>query len=105
MRTPENLGSHELIGLKVTVLRGGAPEHTGLVIDETMNTFRLLSGNKRIMVPKQGRDFLFHLESGQDVMLKGSNIMFRSEDRTKKVKKGESVKIKDLPAETQEAIE
>ncbi len=105
MRTPENLGSHELIGLRVTVLRGGAPEHAGLVIDETMNTFRLLSGNRRIMVPKQGRDFLFHLESGQDVMLMGSGIMFRSEDRTKKVKKGEQIKVNNSPAETQEAKE
>jgi RNase P/RNase MRP subunit p29 len=102
MRTAENLGSHELIGLRVTVLRDGTPERTGLVIDETMNTFGLFSGNKRIMVPKQGSDFLFHLENGQDVMLKGSGIMFRPEDRTKKVKKGET-KIKYTPAETQEA--
>ena len=104
MRTAENLGSHELIGLRVTVLRDDKPEHSGLVIDETMNTFRLFSETKRIMVPKQGRDFLFHLENGQNVMLKGSHIMFRPEDRTKKVKRSESISITDLPAGTQEAI-
>jgi RNase P/RNase MRP subunit p29 len=83
MRTAENLGNHELIGLKVTVDR---TEYEGLVIDETMNTFRLFSGTKRVMVPKEGRDFLFRLQDGQTVMLKGTGIMFRPEDRTKKVK-------------------
>jgi RNase P/RNase MRP subunit p29 len=86
MRTAENLGNHELIGLKVTVLKNDRTEYEGLVIDETMNTFRLFSGTKRIMVPKEGRDFLFRLEGGQSVMLKGAGIMFRPEDRTKKVK-------------------
>jgi RNase P/RNase MRP subunit p29 len=86
MRTAENLGNHELIGLKVTVLKNDRPEYEGLVIDETMNTFRLFSGTKRIMVPKEGRNFLFRLEDGKTVMLKGAGIMFRPEDRTKKVK-------------------
>ena len=86
MRTADNLGSHELIGLKVTVLKNDRAEHEGLVIDETMNTFRLFTGTKHIMVPKEGRDFLFRLDDGQTVMLKGTGIMFRPEDRTKKVK-------------------
>lgn len=85
MKTVENLGNHELIGLKVTVLKNGRTEHEGLVIDETMNTFKLFSGTKRIMVSKEGSDFLFQL-GGQNVMLKGSGIMFRPEDRTKKVR-------------------
>jgi RNase P/RNase MRP subunit p29 len=67
-------------------MKGEKPECTGLVIDETMNTFRLFCDTKRIMVPKEGRDFLFHLENGQNVLLKGAGIMFRPEDRTKKVK-------------------
>jgi len=104
MRSAENLGSHELIGLRVTVLKGDRRECTGLVIDETMNTFRLFSGKKRIMVPKQGRDFLFHLENGQDVLLSGVNIMFRPEDRTKKAKKA-SIRVSETPAEGREAIE
>jgi len=86
MRTAENLGNHELIGLKVTVLKNDRTEHEGLVIDETMNTFKLFSGTKRIMVPKEGRDFLFRLDDDHTVMLKGTGIMFRPEDRTKKVK-------------------
>ena len=86
MRTAKNLGNHELIGLKVTVLKDEETEHEGIVIDETMNTFRLFSGTRRIMVPKEGRDFLFRMEDGQNVMLKGKNIKFRPEDRTKKVK-------------------
>ncbi|MDD4307222.1 MAG: ribonuclease P protein subunit [Thermoplasmata archaeon] len=87
MRTAENLGNHELIGLKVTVLRDERAEYEGVVIDETMNTFRLFNGTKRIMVPKEGRDFLFNLGNGESVLLKGTGIMFRPEDRTKKVRK------------------
>jgi len=86
MRDEKNLGNHELIGLKVTVMKNETTEHEGVVIDETMNTFRLFSGTKRVMVPKEGRDFHFKLEDGQHVMLKGKNIKFRPEDRTKKVK-------------------
>ena len=86
MRTADNLGNHELIGLKVSVLRGDRVEHEGLVIDETMKTFRLFSGTKRIMVPKDGRDFLFRLDDGNTVLLRGSDISFRPEDRTKKVR-------------------
>ena len=86
MRDEKNLGNHELIGLNVTVLKDDVTVHEGVVIDETMNTFRLFSGTKRIMVPKEGRDFLFRLENGQHVMLKGSKIKFRPEDRTKKVR-------------------
>lgn len=86
MRNAKNLGNHELIGLKVTVMRDEITEHEGVVIDETMNTFRLFSNTKRVMVPKEGRDFLFQLEDGQHVMIKGENIKFRPEDRTKKVR-------------------
>jgi len=86
MRTAQNLGSHELIGLKVTVLKGDKKEQEGLVIDETMKTFKLFSGTKYTTVPKDGRDFLFKLEDGANVLLKGTDIMFRPEDRTKKVK-------------------
>lgn len=86
MRTAENLGNHELIGLKVTVQKDDRTEYEGLVIDETMNTFRLFSGTKHIMVPKEGRNFLFKLDDGKTVMLKGKNIQFRPEDRTKKVR-------------------
>ncbi len=86
MRTAANLGTHELIGLKVTVVKGDKTEKEGLVIDETMKTFKLFNGMKYLTVPKEGRDFLFKLEDGTNVMLKGTDIMFRPEDRTKKVK-------------------
>ncbi|MFO7619260.1 MAG: ribonuclease P protein subunit [Thermoplasmata archaeon] len=86
MRTAQNLANHELIGLKVTVLKNDRTEREGLVIDETMKTFRLFSDSRYIMVPKDGRDFLFRLEDGANVLLKGADIKFRPEDRTKKVK-------------------
>ena len=85
MRSAANLAKHELIGLSVSVRRDGTTEHEGRVIDETMNTFRLLKGDKEITVPKIGREFVFRLD-GQDVALDGNGIKFRPEDRTKKVK-------------------
>jgi ribonuclease P protein subunit POP4 len=85
MRTAKNLGRHELIGLHVTVLKGSNIELSGRVIDETMNTFSLLSQGKELMVPKAGRDFQFDLD-GQTVTLSGNRISHRPEDRTKKVR-------------------
>jgi len=89
MRTPNNLGNHELIGLKVTVMRLDTPTMTkyeGVVMDETMNTFEIANGSRNLVVPKTGHRFMFHLD-GKKVLLDGNNIRFRPEDRTKKVKK------------------
>lgn len=85
MRTAKNLGRHELIGLSVTVLKGDKPEYEGVVTDETMNTFEIRDGTKSRVVPKTGRNFLFHLDD-QNVKLEGDKIRFRPEDRTKKVR-------------------
>lgn len=88
-RTPKNLGNHELIGLDVQAFRAGHPdtsEYAGRVIDETMNTFVLETGNKEIRVPKHGYEFHFNLDD-TTVRINGDKIRFRPEDRTKKVKR------------------
>jgi ribonuclease P protein subunit POP4 len=72
---------HELIGRFVAVDAGPS----GLVVDETKNTFLVEtpSGVKR--VPKPGRRFHFRVGNA-DVVVDGNDIMFRPEDRTKKVR-------------------
>ena len=77
-----DIARHELIGRFASV-QGGGP--SGLVVDETMNTFLVEtpSGVKRI--PKRGRRFVFRV-GNNDVVVQGDDIMFQPEDRTKKVR-------------------
>jgi ribonuclease P protein subunit POP4 len=76
-----DLARHELIGRFVTVDNGPS----GLVVDETKNTFLVEtpSGVKRI--PKSGKRFFFRV-GNTDVMVDGDDIMFQPEERTKKVR-------------------
>jgi ribonuclease P protein subunit POP4 len=77
----------EFIGLDVEVL--SAPCYAGLcgiVIDETKNTVTIRSpGANDKMVPKNGNEFRFTYE-GSNIVVKGSDILFRPEDRIKKVR-------------------
>ena len=77
----KDVARHELIGLDVVV--NGGP--SGVVIDETKNTFLVeaASGPKR--VPKAGRRFLFRV-GNTEAVVNGNDIMFQPEDRTKKVR-------------------
>ena len=86
MRTPKNLGKHELIGLNVSVSKGMNTLYVGRVVDETMNTFLLEAQGREVRVPKTGHDFDFDL-NGVQVRINGDRIRFRPEDRTKKVRK------------------
>ncbi len=88
MRTPQNLGNHELIGLNVQVFKDttGHSVYDGLVVDETMNTFVLESGSREIRIPKHGHEFHFMLDD-TIVKINGDRIRFRPEDRTKRVRR------------------
>ncbi len=87
MRNKRNLKAHELIGLDVEVINSSSYYLIGLkgkIIDETKNTFlvKTKKGIKRI--PKKGNIFLFNLRN-MHVKIKGDEICFRPEERTKKV--------------------
>ena len=76
----------EFIGLEIEVL--SAPCYAGIrgtVSNETKNTLTILSAGAERMVPKSGNEFRFTYK-GKDIVLKGSEIQFRPEDRIKKIR-------------------
>lgn len=76
----------EFIGLDVEVL--SAPCYSGLsgvVVDETKNTFTIDSAGTERMVPKPRNEFRFSHE-GRTFVIRGSEITHRPEDRIKKVR-------------------
>lgn len=83
---PSDFMRMEFIGLDVEVL--SAPCYSGVsgvVVDETKNTFTIDSAGTEKMVPKPGNEFLFTHE-GRRTVIKGSEIQHRPEDRIKKVR-------------------
>jgi ribonuclease P protein subunit POP4 len=70
----------EFIGLEVEV-----SGFSGKVVDESKNTFTVLSEGKEKTVPKKGNDFRF-ARNGEKIDVKGSDILHRPEDRIKKVR-------------------
>lgn len=105
MRTAQNLHLHELIGLNVKITNSSSRELIGLegkVVDETKNLLVIETEKKEkkirlpthrqssfqnvrlLKIPKISSTFLFTLENGEKVELKGKEIAFRPEERTKK---------------------
>ena len=86
--TSSNLVQHELIGLKITVSDSSNPSVRGLegkVIDESRNMLVIENtqrGEKKI--PKAGNRFIFELNRGVHVRVKGDRLISRPEDRIKK---------------------
>ncbi len=89
MRTQQNLHLHEFIGLKVRIVNSSSRKWIGLcgkVIDETKNllVIECINRKKILKIPKTACTFIFELENNEEVELKGSSIVFRPEERTKK---------------------
>lgn len=86
--TPKNILRHELIGLYVRVLRSKNRSLEGIegcVIDETMKTLIIeTETGRRVMVPKNICEFVFRLPDGTEVLVVGSYIVGRPEDRLKR---------------------
>jgi ribonuclease P protein subunit POP4 len=98
-----DVARHELIGLGVEVRSAHAGWNglSGTVVDETKHTFLVetASGSK-LLVPKTGQEFVFRVGNGRVsgadgspredearfVRIRGDEIRFRPEDRTKKVR-------------------
>jgi len=75
----------ELIGLEVEVISPHETAFSGVVVDETKNTFIIKRGDREVMVPKDHREFQFTYQ-GEKVLLRGSEIQYRPEDRIKKIR-------------------
>jgi len=94
--TKENILGHEMIGLKLNVIKSTDPKRIGvkgIVVDETQNTFIIIQNGKEQTLPKKECVFEFDL-NGEKVIVEGKKILRRSEDRTKEfrnwcLKKGE----------------
>ncbi len=74
----------EFIGRQVEVLSKAYPI-TGVVVDESKNTFTIGSAGTEKMVPKRGCEFRFTY-NGEQITIRGSEIQHRPEDRIKKVR-------------------
>ena len=84
--TPLNLVKHELIGLKVNIIRDTNPNNqtiSGTVVDESRNTLTINQGDILKMVPKRNALFRFTLPTSI-VEVSGANLVGRPEDRVKK---------------------
>jgi len=86
MITPENLVRHELIGLKVEVVRARNRDLIGIkgeVVDETKNLLIIntTKGEKKVL--KEGAIFKFTLPSNEKVIVNGNLLIARPEERVK----------------------
>lgn len=78
----------ELIGLRVTVASSSDARKAGVqgvVVDETMHTLTLDTGDKVVMVAKPECSFRFE-RTGKAIEVRGADLDFRPEDRIKKVR-------------------
>ncbi len=84
--TPFNFIRHELIGLKIKIVRDTNMNNlnlSGTVLDETRNTLTLMNDSVQKMIFKSNALFQFSLPL-HDVQVEGVNLLGRPEDRVKK---------------------
>ncbi len=85
---PRNLVFHELIGLKVRIIKSKIKTYrniNGKIIDETKNTFVIEKKNgKRVRIIKDVCTFIFYLPNKIKVKVDGRLLIGNPEDRIKK---------------------
>jgi len=89
--SPRNIVNHELIGLFVEVLESLAESYVGLkgkVVNETYNMLVLETSEGEKKVLKSVSKFLFTLPNGKKVVVDGSILVGRPEERLKKKVRG-----------------
>ena len=78
----------ELIGLPVSICHCNDPSWMGkygIIINETKNMFEIKINNKNKRIGKKNSRFEFEYE-GNKIILNGSQIAYRPEDRIKKTR-------------------
>ena len=87
MRTPENLVRHELIGLKVRVVKSLNKKNIGIsgkVVDETRNIIVIeKTKGQEVRLAKKHNVFVFSLGK-KKVRIDGEILVGRPEDRIRK---------------------
>lgn len=89
MRNRKNIFFHTFIGIPVEVVRSSSRALIGVrgrVVDETKNLLVLETESGLKKIQKAACSLKFHLESGEDVIVEGSKICFRPEERPKKMR-------------------
>jgi ribonuclease P protein subunit POP4 len=91
MRTKENLGRHEWIGLPARVERASDPTLVGVagqVVDETLRTVTVerTRDGRELVVQKRGTALRLELPSGERTTLELSALELRPQDRVKRAK-------------------
>jgi len=84
----KKLAREELIGLQVKIKECKDPSwigKSGLIVDETKNTFLIEVDNQKKTIAKNIAIYEFDYD-GKKVILDGSKITYRPEDRIKKVR-------------------
>jgi ribonuclease P protein subunit POP4 len=84
----KTISREELIGLRVKILECTDPTwigQSGLILDETKNTFLIEIENKKKIIAKKTAKFEFIL-NGEKINIIGEKIIFRPEDRIKKIR-------------------
>lgn len=78
----------EFIGLPVNIIDSNDPNwkgKSGIIINETKNMFEIKINNKNKKIEKKNSKFVFE-ENGNKIILNGSKIAYRPEDRIKKTR-------------------
>jgi ribonuclease P protein subunit POP4 len=84
----KTLSRDEFIGLRVKILECTDPNwigQSGLIIDETKNTFIIEIKNRTKIIAKKSAIFEFII-NGEKINIIGEKIVFRPEDRIKKIR-------------------
>jgi ribonuclease P protein subunit POP4 len=84
----EPIISDELIGRTVSIIECTDPSwvhQTGIIIDETQQTFLIEIEKKQKRIAKQTATFAFEYH-GKKTIVKGSRLVYRPEDRIKKTR-------------------
>jgi ribonuclease P protein subunit POP4 len=87
IQRPENLARHELIGLSVIVAEStdnGLVGISGMIVDETRNTFLVETERGMKRIPKSNTSLTLALQNGQKVKVSGSILISQPENRINK---------------------
>jgi ribonuclease P protein subunit POP4 len=88
-RNKRNILFHELIGLRVTILKSMDPSLEGLsgtVYWETSRTLWIRVNSKVVKVLKNGSIFAFELPGGGIARVKGEELLGRPEERAARMR-------------------
>jgi len=86
-----NLIFHEFVGLRVTVVESSDPSLKGLegeVVDETKNIFKIRTVRGYKALPKSVVTLRVEMPTSSTLVIDGSRLLGRPEDRIRRMRRG-----------------